>query len=82
MELLLIWALMIWGSYKLAEKNGRDTGLAIVLGFFFGIFAVVGYLLAGPKNCYQSPQAGWYNDPSGSPNKRFWNGHTWTDHTS
>jgi hypothetical protein len=25
--------------------------------------------------------AGWYNDPSGSPNLRYWDGAQWTEHT-
>jgi len=28
----------------------------------------------------QTP-AGWYNDPSGSPNLRYWDGVQWTEHT-
>ncbi|RUQ07048.1 DUF2510 domain-containing protein [Microbacterium sp. HSID17254] len=26
------------------------------------------------------PDAGWYSDPDGTPNLRWWNGQTWTDH--
>ena len=32
---------------KMAESRGRSTGLAAFLGFFFGIFAVIGYAIAG-----------------------------------
>lgn len=46
---LLIWALMGFWCYKIAEKNGRDTTLAAVLGVVFGIFAVLGYAIAGKK---------------------------------
>lgn len=26
--------------------------------------------------------AGWYEDPSGGPRPRWWDGTAWTDHTS
>lgn len=26
------------------------------------------------------PEAGWYSDPDGTPNLRWWNGQSWTDH--
>ena len=47
---LVVWALCGWGCYKIAEKNGRDTTLAAVLGVFFGLFAVLGYAIAGKKS--------------------------------
>lgn len=45
----LVWALCGFGCYKLAENQGRDTTLAAVLGVLFGVFAVIGYAIAGPK---------------------------------
>ena len=27
------------------------------------------------------PPAGWYSDPAGSPNRRWWDGQAWTQHT-
>lgn len=30
----------------------------------------------------QGPPAGWYNDPHGEPVQRWWDGSTWTDHTT
>lgn len=41
----------LWGyiCYRMAEKRGRDTTLAAVLGALFGIFAVIGYAIAGDK---------------------------------
>ncbi|MFN8126424.1 MAG: DUF2510 domain-containing protein [Candidatus Nanopelagicales bacterium] len=24
---------------------------------------------------------GWYPDPKGMPQERYWDGHSWTDHT-
>ena len=38
---------MAFLCYKIAEKNGRSKNLAIFLGIFFGIFAVIGYLIIG-----------------------------------
>ena len=42
----------LWGyiCYKMAEKRNRDTTIAAVLGALFGVFAVVGYAIAGNKN--------------------------------
>ena len=45
----LIQFLCSWGCYKLALKQSRNTTLASVLGFAFGIFAIIGYLIAGNK---------------------------------
>lgn len=46
---LILWVLCGWGCYKLAEKQGRDTTTGAVLGVLFGLFAVLGYLIAGDK---------------------------------
>ena len=42
---------ILWGyiCYRMAEKRGRDTFLAALLGAIFGIFAVIGYAIAGDK---------------------------------
>ena len=42
---------ILWGyiCYRMAEKRGRDTFLAAILGAIFGIFAVIGYAIAGDK---------------------------------
>lgn len=47
---LVVWALCGWVCYKIAGNNGRDTTLAVVLGVFFGLFAVLGYTIAGKKS--------------------------------
>lgn len=47
---LVVWCLCGWGCYKLAETNGRNKTLAAVLGILFGLFAVLGYALAGKKD--------------------------------
>ncbi len=42
---------LLWGyiCYKMAEKRRRDTTLAAILGALFGVFAVIGYAIAGYK---------------------------------
>ena len=42
---------VLWGyiCYKMAEKRGRDTFIGAILGALFGIFAVIGYAIAGDK---------------------------------
>ena len=46
---LIIWVICGGVCYKMAEKQGRNTVLAAVLGLIFGLFAIVGYLIAGEK---------------------------------
>ena len=43
---------VIWGyiCYRMAEKRGRDVTLAAILGALFGVFAVIGYAIAGNKD--------------------------------
>lgn len=42
----------LWGyiCYKMALKRGRDEQLAAILGALFGVFAVIGYWIAGDKD--------------------------------
>ena len=47
---LIVWALCGFGCYKLAENQGRNTTTAAILGVLFGVFSVIGYLIAGKKN--------------------------------
>lgn len=42
------WALVVWGTHRMAVGNGRSGGLAVVLGIVFGIWALLGYAIAGP----------------------------------
>ncbi len=39
----------LWGYIcrRIANKNGRDKNLAFLIGFLFGLFAVIGYAIAG-----------------------------------
>lgn len=46
---LFLWAGCVVGCYFLAKKQGRDTTIAAVVGFLLGIFALIGYLIAGDK---------------------------------
>ena len=47
----LIWCAIRAGlCYKIAENNNRNPITATALGVLFGVFAVIGYLIAGkPK---------------------------------
>lgn len=51
MEILTIaiWVLLGFWCYSIAEKNGRNTILAVIMGLLFGIFAVAGYYIIGKK---------------------------------
>jgi hypothetical protein len=52
MDILTIAFAVLWAyvCYRMAEKRNRDTIIAAVLGALFGIFAVIGYAIAGDKN--------------------------------
>jgi len=44
---LIFWIALAFWCYKIAENNGRDKGLAIILGLLFGILAVIIYAIIG-----------------------------------
>ena len=48
---------ILWGyiCYKMAENRGRDAFLAAILGGLFGVFAVIGYWIAGDKTPPAAP---------------------------
>ena len=50
---------VLWGyvCYRMAEKRHRDPVYGAVFGALFGIFAVIGYWIAGDKT---PPPAGAY----------------------
>ena len=52
----------LWGyiCYRMAEKRHRDTTLAAILGALFGLFAVIGYAIAGDKTPPPTGPAGVY----------------------
>ena len=43
--------IILWGyiCYRMAEKRGRDTFIAAILGALCGVWAVMGYAIAGDK---------------------------------
>lgn len=47
---LLLTCLWAYICYRMAEKRGRDTFIAVLLGALFGVFAVIGYAIAGNKD--------------------------------
>jgi predicted alpha/beta superfamily hydrolase len=42
---------LLWGYIcsRMAENRGRDATLGAILGALFGIFAIIGYAIAGNK---------------------------------
>jgi len=48
---LIIWALLGWWCHSIAERNGRNCGLAFFMGVLFGIVAIIIYAIIGkPKD--------------------------------
>jgi ATP/ADP translocase len=51
---ILIPALWAWGLYTYASRRGFSSPeLAAVLGFFFGLFALIGYALHPTARAYR-----------------------------
>jgi len=52
LELLIIGYLLLWPvlCYSLARDKGRDTGLAVLSGLLFGVFAVLYYATVSRKD--------------------------------
>lgn len=49
MTIFIILFAIFWAFVcnRMAKKNGRGEILATILGLFFGLFAVIGYAIAG-----------------------------------
>lgn len=47
---LVLKSLIAWWCYSIADEKGRNAGLAAILGFFLGLFALVGYFIVESKN--------------------------------
>jgi hypothetical protein len=63
----VVWAFTCVG---IARRKGRSTSLAALLGFFFGLFAVIGYLIVRAKVApvpWAMPAAGAPPMPSAIP---------------
>jgi len=58
-------------------RNGSIT----VIDRSFSLPAVTGILVTVEDNSFGVP-AGWYPDPLGLPQLRWWDAHAWTEHTS
>lgn len=50
---IIVRLLIIWWCVSTARKKNRDTVLAGMLGFFFGLWAAIGYAIVKSKyyNC-------------------------------
>ena len=51
MEIFILLGAALAGliCYKMAESRGRDPWFGAFLGFCFGLFAIIGYAIAGNK---------------------------------
>lgn len=46
---LIVTALCTWGCYSLAEKQGRNKTLAVVMGILFSWISLIVYVVMGDK---------------------------------
>lgn len=51
--MLVMWIAFALICYAIAKEKGKNIYVAIALGLMFGLFAVIGYLLARGSNEYQ-----------------------------
>lgn len=58
MEVVLLWIAFAVGCGFLAKRKGRSAGSWVVVGLFFGVFALIALALMKPK------QAGFILKPS------------------
>ncbi len=81
-------ACVAWAASS--PEDGTDAaGMAIMSFGMLTLFAAAGSVtcvalyLWGPKPAVSRPPVtGWYADPSGEPQWRYWNGSAWTDFTA
>jgi hypothetical protein len=86
MMLLLIVALaggLIAGV--IASSRGLSFGGYFLLGFLLPLIGIVVAAVAQPSKLRQltaAPAAGWWPDPTGRFDRRYYDGHGWTRHVT
>lgn len=68
-------------SGMIAQSKGQPAAGYVLLGLFLG---VIGLLLAlvSPRSIPEPQPPGWYPDPWGSAQWRWWDGYQWAWQTS
>ena len=54
--ILVVWLALAYWCSVIADNNGRNRGIAIVMGILFGIFAVIIYAMIGKTAIYKAQE--------------------------
>jgi hypothetical protein len=85
----LFFGLIAGGITALIGQNkGRSAGAFFLLGFFLGIIGIIiGALIPsrrppGFRQLTPAPERGWWPDPTGRFDYRYFDGRHWTHHVN
>lgn len=65
---IAIYVALGYWCYTIAKRKGRSVGLAIFMGIFFGLLAVIGYYIIKPTKEVQLEDAKKLVEGEGSQN--------------
>lgn len=69
----------------IASNKGLSPGAYFVVGFLVPIVGIIVALVASPDRGAQltpAPGEGWWPDPTGRFDRRYFDGRTWTRHVT
>ncbi|MEO0494960.1 MAG: DUF2510 domain-containing protein [Actinomycetota bacterium] len=84
---LVVWALVValrreawaWVAAIVVSLIALGVVAPIVAAVYLITYRKNGPTPATPKPSGPPPAEGWYEDPGGEYDRRWWNGHAWTD---
>lgn len=75
-NIFLGWTFIGWVvAMAMAMRSGAQSTIV-------NVHTTPGYYTSAPQQSAPGAPAGWYPDPHGAAGQRYWDGRTWTAHTS